>query len=200
MRSLLPLLLVACAAAREGPDPVRDAARMPSRWSVGAAYHLWASDLDFVASTATTRVEVDASLLQGAQLRADYVVSRRIDVRLGVEAGFGLEMKSLGATLGAACNLDELPDPWEGWLHGSLVYATLDVDDLPGDFKGALGFEAGLGVSRPVGEWLRGVHLHAELAGRWMEFEFDADPGAIVPDDTVGGFGGRLLLGLDWRF
>jgi hypothetical protein len=198
--AVVGLVQAACAAVQDDPGPARDGAAVISPWRIGAGYHFWATDLDVTTTTATERVELDASVVQGVQLAAEYRLSRRVDVRLAFESGLGLDLHTLGASLGASCSLDELPDPWESWLHASLLYATLEIDGLRGDFKGALGFEAGVGFARPVGDWARGIHLRAELAARWLEFDFDPDPGAASVHDTVGGFGGRLLLGLDWRF
>jgi hypothetical protein len=174
--------------------------REPPKVAFATGYHFWMTGLDFSAATASTSIDIEAGALQGAELSAAWSFEESWSARLGLEAGFGLDMHALVASLGAAWRPGWLDAPWEASVRAAFLVGALDVEDVPGDFENGLGLEAGAGISRFLADWAPGLSVGAEVALRFLEFDFDGDPGVVRSDDAVGGFGVRLFLGLDYRF
>ena len=172
-------------------------------WSIGARFDLWVTDLDFTAQTATTRTEVETALHSGADLFAFVGLGGNWGAEVGVETTLGgdSETESLVFALSLQWELPILEDsPLVPALRAGVLYGSYTMDDIPGDFDDAVGFEGGLQVSLPLAGERGGLGLTLAVMGRNLEFDFEPDSAATVYDDSIGGMGVRFVAGLEVRF
>ncbi len=185
---------------QETPPPLVVQETAPSTMTVGARFQWWTMDLAFEVETANTRIEIDSESLAGFELWGRWDLSEEWAFGIGVDYGSGLDTESLVLSLGATWRLAPPGDPWVPFLRAGVLYGSLDVADLPGEFEAAFGAEGGAGVSVSLGDWIPGLALSLEAAARWITFDFDPGAGVISSDPEVGGFGLRLLAGIELRF
>lgn len=184
----LLLLVAAGVTAQEAPDD--------SGISIGTGYTFWLTDWEFESRSATRILEVDPTGggLSGAELFGEMHLDPDWSARLGLEASFGPRMEAYVVSLGAGYRMDPF------YARAGLLLGKLDMNDPQGDFDPGFGAEAGVGLRHPLPEIAEGLGLHAEIAGRFLEFGFDKDPDVLEADDGAGGFGARFTAGLHLRF
>ena len=168
--------------------------------SGGLGYVAWLTDFDFEVRTATLAVENKAPGIQGVELFGLWEFEDGWSARLGIEASFGLEMDTLGVTIGMLWDTGLLKEPWDAYARAAVLWSRLEMDGVPGDFEPGLGLEGGFGVTCALPSVSEGLALQAEVGMRWLAYEFDGDDGILSADDEVGGFGVRFLIGIDHRF
>ncbi len=178
---------------QEEPDP------LPAV-SLSVGYRFWATSLDFDSRTASEELETRASGLHAIQLLGETGLAESWVARAGVEFAFELESEARILSLGVAHLFADAEEGWEHYASATLLYGTFEMEGAPGEFKDTFGVELGAGLTYSLDPWIKGFAARAELAMRWLEFEFDADPGTIEADEAVGGFGLVLSATLEYRF
>jgi hypothetical protein len=171
-----------------------------SKFRGGFGYSLWAADLEFEASTLEETVEIDVAALHGVTAFGTYDINARWSVRAALDFGWGPDVSAFVVCLGAMWESRLLGEPWRVPLRAALLYGTLDDEDVPGRFKGAVGVEVGVGVEYTLGTLVRGLSVGVDVAGRFLELDFDGDDEVIESDGSIGGFGAQLLFRVDYRF
>ena len=160
----------------------------------------WNTGISLRTQKALEILEIDNQHALGLDLARQFILSEELAIREGLEADYGVDMRILGFSLSGVYQADFLEDPWDVSFRAGFVYARLDMDDVPGDFDRAFGFEAAARIWHPLSPVMEGLSATAEIAGRRLEFEFDKDPDVLDGDSKVGGLGARLLVGLSYRF
>lgn len=198
----LALAAALAACVQETPAPEEEPAAAPELLplTVGLRANLWATSLDFEASTGAGAFQFDGTLLAGADVYGRAWISEYWAVEFHAEYGAGLDVEAIGGGASLLYGLPLQRDEWEAHVRGGLLFATLEMEDAPGDFSPAVGIESGLGMEWHVGAWSGGFTFGADVAVRYVRFDFDADAGVLEADEAVAGFGARLLLGAELRF
>jgi hypothetical protein len=170
-------------------------------FTAGGGYTLWISPIDFEASGPALRFERDSAPLGGFGIFGRLDLDETWAIQADADFSFGTELGITVLGLGGVYRPGLLEDPWDTHLRASVLYGILEDGEAPGDFDPGIGFEFGGGVDYSLGELLfEGLHARADVMGRFLEFEFDADPGITSDDGEIGGFGIRFLVGLEYRF
>jgi hypothetical protein len=181
--------------------PEQEVMEEPIGVTLGIGYSLWVADLKFQSETATHKVEYDLSAESGVEVFGQMEVADEWSLRLGGEFLFSTGVKTMLCTLGAVYSPRDLMDePVDLHFRAGIVFGSHDMEDVQGDFETSVGFEAGVGLTYWLDEYVEGMGFQIEALARYLKFDFDEDPSVTVSDDSVGGFGARFLAGFVYRF
>lgn len=200
MTALTAFALLASPLAAQEEEPAVAKSEGMS-FSVGAGYALWIAPFDFEASGPAISYERSSGMIDGFNLSGRLDFNETWGVQADADLFFSTDLDATVVGLGGVYRPGLLDDPWDTHLRASILYGMLNDDVAPGDFDPGIGFEVAAGVDYSLGEMLlEGLSARADLAGRLLEFEFDADSDITSDDGEMGGFGLRILLGLEYRF
>ena len=163
---------------------------------LGGRYAIWIVDLDFEVSSPTELTRVKTGSQSGGEIYFRHGLGQGWFAELGLEVTLGGDSESQ-ALVGSLSLQWQIPILKETGLIPSLkvgvLYGTYDMDEVPGDFDSAIGFEGGIEIRWPLSPGNGGL-------GRSLEFDFEADPGATAPETKIGGMGVVILAGVEYSF
>ena len=170
---------------------------------LGARYAVWIVDLDFEVSTPTELTRVRTESQSGAEIYFRHGLGQGWITEIGLEVTLGGDSESQALVAGLSLQW-QIPILQESGLIPSLragvLYGTYEIDDVPGDFDSAIGFEGGIEIRWPLSPGAGGLSLDLAVLGRSLKFDFDADTGATAAENEIGGVGAIILAGLEYRF
>jgi len=169
--------------------------------SVGANFSLWAADLNFKSESTTRILEYELSSLAGVQIFGQMEVVDEWSVRLAGDFLFGNGASAILGSLGAVYSPQGLlDDPYGIHFRAAILFGTIELEDVEGDFDSGVGVEVGVGLTYRIDEYVEGLSFQVEALARYLKFDFSADTDVTQTDDEVGGFGLSLQVGFIYRF
>jgi hypothetical protein len=188
-------VIAALLLVQEPLPPVNQGSR---RYDVGAEYTLWVEPFDFIATTATSVLDVQADVMQGAGLfaRMRVIGGFWAGISADVTFGFGGYAATLSPEFVFRAPLFDAI--WEIQFRGRFLGGWMAIQNAPGDFDPGFGGEATIGVC--CSPERNGWQGRFEVGVRLLKFTFNPDSDVLVADDEIGGLGLVARIGLEYWF
>jgi len=180
---------------QEPPAPERvKPARFP--FDAGVDGTLWVADFDFRSATPFHQLDVESNAFVGTEIFARTKVAGPVWAGLSAETTFGIKSYVGVVSPELLLRLPLYDAIWEVQLRGRVLGGWLRIQAAPGDFDPAIGWEATIAVC--CSPERNGWQGRFEIGVRQLEFDFNPDNDVITADDSVGGMGWVVRLGVEW--
>ena len=165
-------------------------------FDVGVDGTLWVADFDFHSATPLHDLNIELTSVTGVEIFGRTRVVGPVWAGLSAEADFGLSSYIALVSPELLVRFPLYDSIWEVQLRGRVLGGQLRMQSAPGDFDPAIGWEATIAVC--CSPERNGWQGRFEIGVRQLQFDFNPDSDVITADDTVGGLGWVVRLGVEW--